>query len=182
MNWHWIRCQKDGHAIVSHAASTMTKAVVISNLEGRGCQLTGVEPLTELHIDMPGMICTDRPMELVGVAGLDLHIPSEDIGAFVLAVEQLEPREVGGQAFFKLHCWMRALCLSVGERLEFLAGLRSCLPKAEQRASEFYATRKVPSEVLREANARVTGVPVEKVPNLGANRLDRFKLKSGGRA
>jgi hypothetical protein len=77
---------------------------------------------------------------------------------------------------------MRAVVLSPTQRDILCVTLKANLPIAEQRALEFYAVTKSPSEVLREAAARSTGQPIEKIPNLGGNRVDRFRPRGSGKA
>lgn len=174
--WRWLTFDKPDKFVLPHAARGRVRDAVVGNLEFRGCTLSNDEDLPELFIDQPGMICTTRPVEKFNFFDLALEIPSEDVSTFVLQLEELKPRVIGDVTYYKLHCWMRAFCLSEHEYGNLLVLLRNRLPEAERRASEFYAVNKLPSQVLREAAAASTGQPLEKIPNLGANKQDRFGL------
>ncbi len=178
MTWAYLQFGK----VKSHAASHETANAVILEMGNRGHKLTGSIIIPSMFMDEPGMICTTRPIEEIDFEGLALHVPSEDIAAFVLRLDELQSRVVGEVTFYKLHDWNNILCLSEREYDLLKVKLKALLPAAETRAAEFYAINKLPSEVLREANAKVAGVPVEEMPNYGANKCDRFKPKNGGTA
>lgn len=180
--WRWLMFDKEGNFVPPHAARGRVRDAVVFDLEHRECRLFGDQGLRDLVIDQPGMICTTRPIEKFDFFGLELGIPSEDVGSFVLQLQDIKPRTVGDVTFYKMHGYLSILALSVDEYASLLSLLRNRLPEAERHASEFYAVRKLPSEVLREAAAASTGQPLEKIPNLGANKNDRFKLKPGAKA
>lgn len=174
--WRWLMFEKEEHFVTPHAARGRVRDAVVAELEFRGCALTEDRDLPKFNIDQPGMICTTRPVEHFRFFGLEMEIPSEDIGAFVLQLQELKPRTIGDVTFYKLHGFIRCLCLSVNEYGNLLVLLQNRLPDAERRASEFYAVRKLPSEVLREAAAASTGQDLKDIPNLGANKCDRFGI------
>lgn len=176
--WRWLGFSKPEHHVTMHAARGVVRDAVVAEMAFRDCTLAEDEDLPELFIDEPGMVCTTRPIEEFDFFGLRLSIPSEDVAMFILQLEGLQEngkkRTINEVSFYKVHAWMRILCLSEHEHGNLLVLLRSRVARAEQRSAEFYATRKLPSEVLREAN----GTDL----NCGANKCDRFKLKSGGKA
>jgi hypothetical protein len=160
--------------------------------EGRTFEITKLEHMnarpsrpSTVHVffDLGGLMYTNGPREIVEVQGLRLRIPSDNIASMISDLNALpERRFANGLPYYKLHGFMRALVLSPAQREVLLVGLRKRLPEAEASAQAFYAEHEVPSVMLRKANARVHGVDLEKVPNLGANRQDRFQPKKRGLA
>lgn len=174
LGWKWLMF--DG--AISHAVSEELYDVIVVDLERRGCELKEETPSKGVFFDRPGMIATERPVENLFVDGLELNIPSEDVLYFTAKLEALELRD---GCYYKLHDgWRCALVLTQGQRDELLAKLKELVPGAEARAAEFWATRKLPSEVLREIAAKQSGRPIEEIPNLGGNKNDRFKPKGSG--
>lgn len=170
--WKWLMFE----GAIPHMVPNELVDVIVADLERRGCPLEEKREGTHLFIDQPGMVCTTRPNEEFELRGLDLEIPSEDFGDFLGQLAELKLRD--GQ-YYKLHGFHRCIVLTPALKDELQLRLAQLYPTAEARAIEFYAGRKVPSEVLKEANRR-PGEKVEDMPNLGANKLDRFKAKGSG--
>lgn len=133
-------------------------------------------------IDQPGMVCMDRPWMTFQVDGLTIEIPCEDVLSFYTQLKNLPAREFThgksmgvGMTYYKLHAFHKCLVLTPDVRQELLDQLGERAMEAEVQATAFYADRKLPSEVLREAAAAATDTPLDEIPNLGANRQDRFK-------
>ena len=180
MNWTWLRFESESKSILPHAVHDDLLDVVVLDLIARVPDAKAViEPLARFDIDMPGMIMTTRPYMTFEFQGLPITMPCEDFGSFIVQLDSARIQECGYYLLFGFH---RCMALTSEQRDLLTLELRALHPEAERRASEFYATRMVPSEVLRAAAAKTSGVPLEKVPNLGGNKADRFKLKPGGRA
>lgn len=184
--WRWLLFSKEDFMILPHAARGKVRDYVVWDLEQRGCALVEDNDLVKMNIDQPGMVAMDRPWESFQLDSLTIEMPCEDIATFVLQLESVRARPIPGTSplvnCYKLHGFHRALCLDDDDRASLLQQLRDRLPSAEARAAEFWAGRKLPSEVLREAAALTSGQPLESIPNLGGNKQDRFRLKSGGKA
>lgn len=181
--WTWLNFESETTRTIGHAVHVSTRKAVIADLVARGCGSPVEIPIDEdgVHIDMPGMIAMTRPIEVFEMGGLRINIPSEDVAAFLIDVDKLKVRHgADGSDYYKLHGFMRALVLSPSQRTMFRALLVGRVPTAERRASEFYAVNMLPSEVLRQAAAASSGRPVDEIPNLGANRQDRFKAGGVG--
>lgn len=138
-----------------------------------------VKTITECVIDLPGMVHCGRPLESFAFLGLALEIPSEDVTDFAAALDSSAERIFlgSGRSYFKLHSTFACLVLTPSQRRVLLGLLRARALFAEVRATEFWAGRKTPGEVLKEA----CGAAPEE--DLGGHKVDRFaKLKAGGAA
>lgn len=176
--WLWINF--DG-AIPHFVCAGLSKSL-INDLKNRGCPVDKQEECTDMNIDMPGMICTDRPWETLPFMGADIDIPSEDVASFILKLSELKERVFDdGTPYYKLHGFCRCIVFTPAQRVAFLDLLKSRVQEAEKRATLFWADRKPPSQVLREAAASVNNIPIEEVPNLGGNKVDRFVLLGKGK-
>lgn len=187
--YHLLFEAEDGITAVAHAVPARLMTAVIDDMVSRDCGSPSFKVLTAAFLDQPGMISTLRPIEEGFVlGGLTLGIPSEDIAAMLCQLEDVKMRgslfssDPAQQAYYKLHGFMRAIVLTPEYRNSLLEQLRAVLPAAEARATAFYAEHRLPSEVLREAAAKVNNIPLDKVPNLGANKQDRFKSRVRGRS
>lgn len=167
---------------ITHLCCIGLEHDIINDMVARGCKLEKSKSTKTFNIDMPGMICIDRPWETFMFRGLTLKIPSEDILMFMVNLEALQVRQLNNKSYYKLHGFLRCLVLTATQRDGLLRLLKLRCATAEQKAAEFWATRKTPSEVLREMAAKTTGQPLEKIPNLGGNKNDRFILKNKGNA
>lgn len=162
--------------------SSLVKAIV-ADLEARDCTVRKIADCADWSIDMPGMCRTDRPWEKFRFLGLDpVAIPSEDVASFIVQLEGLKERTSNGRRYYKLHAFMRCWVLRPSQYSKLLATLRGIVPKAEQAARAFYADKKPASQVLREANAKAIGVPVEQIPDCGGHKNDRLHPKEHGEA
>lgn len=132
-------------------------------------------------IDYPGMICVDRPWSTFKIDGLTIEIPCEDVASFYSQLKDLPPREFKegkgmgvGMTYFKLKGFCKCLVLTPDIRVELLEALAAGMSEAEAKATAFWADRKAPSDILREAAAASSGLPLEKIPDLGGHKVDRF--------
>jgi hypothetical protein len=171
--WKWLIFE----GAIPHMVPDELLDVIVKDLESRGCPLSEKREGMYLYLDQPGMMCTTRPNEELELRELDLEVPSEDFSAFLGDLSELKLREGG---YYKLHGFHRCIVLTPALKKELLRLMAERFPTAEARAMEFYAGRKLPSEVLRDIAAKQTGKPVEEIPNLGGNKLDRFKAKDDG--
>lgn len=192
--WYWMHAGE----WVGHVVCGALRVAMIADLrkrsldDGRAFEITKLEHLnarppkaSTVHVffDLGGLMYTNAPREIVDVQGLRLRIPSDNVASMITILTELpERRFANGASYFKLHGYARAIVLTPTQREVFLADLRKRLPDAEARATAFYAERDVPSVMLRKANAKAHGVPLDEVPNLGANMQDRFQVKSRGQA
>jgi len=162
--------------------ASLVKAIV-ADLEARDCKLKKIADCSDWSIDMPGMCRIDRPWEKFTFLGLDpVAIPSEDVLAFVEQLENLKERTSNGRRYYKLHAFRRCWVLRPSQHAKLLKMLRARGLKAEQTAAAFYADKKPASEVLREANAKAQGLPVEQIPDCGGHKNDRFVPNKRGAA
>jgi hypothetical protein len=171
--WKWVVF--DG--AVSHMVPNELRDIIVIDLERRGCAFGWENEGKTLFLDQPGPIATTRPVEKFVLDGLELEIPSEDVGHFTLELAEMSIR---GGCYYKLHGFHRCIVLTQALRDELLLKLREVLPSAEARAAEFWAGRKTPAQVFRQA----AGVPEEvvsaKIDEYFPDRLQRFNTKGSG--
>lgn len=180
-NWRYILYAE----VVAHCCPEELVAPMLEELRAR-TPLTEMSPpyppadapCTRLALDMPGMVMTTRPWEDFDFDGLLLSIPCEDVAAFLDQLQELKERSWG----YKLHGFHRCLCLSPAQRDALITLLRERVVSADMRARAFYADKKPMSLILREANAKAQGVPVEKIPDCGAHRTDHLHPRERGQA
>lgn len=169
----------------AHVAPAGLVRPLLNELASRGHN-TKTEPqsITHAGMDQPGMVYVDRPWEGFRLPGLVLRLPSEDVTSFYQRIEQLEVRRfANGQEYFKLHSWMNCVVLRPTHKIALEVQLKKRMVSAEARALLFYADKKKASDVLREAAAKVRGVPLEQVPSLGERQAnDRFFPRQRGEA
>jgi len=174
--WRWL-VWKDGNYL-SRAVPESLVADTIAHTDNEAllpdappAVLEKNEPCPSLFLDLPGMVKMDRPRETFDLDGLMLVIPSEDVGAYSRAVRK--GPSIDGLLY--LNGFHRCLVLSEAHRAQLGRLLLEREGEAESRAEAFYAVNKTPDEALREATAKVLGVPTGAVPNLGNHKLDRFR-------
>ncbi len=164
MTWRYLTF----YGAKSHAVHENLSQEIIDDLSARDCELESDEPLvTELAIDQPGMIAADRPWINFNLAGLEITIPCEDVATFVLQCAKYELRGSPGKNYYKVHGFMKCLVLSQVQFMFFRKELAMHLLDAEQQAAEFWAGKRVYSEVLQD----LAGVKAD----LGGHKADRFK-------
>ncbi len=162
--WRWVKF--DGAK--PHMVPLDLYDDIVRDLESRGCPLSEAKTSDRMTIDMPGMVCVDRPWEEFDLDGLRLEVPSEDVSMFLSLCRGLSERVTHtGRSYRKLHGFLRCLVLTPAqlEELTELLGVREY--EAEARAAAFYATRRTPAQVLRDAQP---GMP----PELAPDRHARF--------
>jgi len=180
VTWHWLIYGIDDPAdgpglLVPHCVKgDEVYLAVTTELDRQGTVLLEDTVVDRCSIDMPGMVSMRRPWEEFQLDAFKIEIPSEDLASFILKFEKAKPHIVGKTEFYKLYGFMCALCLSKEDSSCLLDALKERLPLAENRANEFYAVNPLPSQVLRQAAAMTSGLPLEKIGNLGSNKQDRF--------
>jgi len=191
LNWRWLII--DGWK--SHAVPEYLEGCLVTSLHARQApeddhaevQST---PLVSMSIDQPGMVVMTRPWMTFHIDGLDIEIPCEDVLSFLSQLNEAKPREFGhekagafkGLTYYKLHGFHRCIVLTPDLKMMLTEALEAGLAEAEAQATAFYADRKLPSEILREANAAALGKPIEEIPDCGAHKQDRFRLTKKGEA
>lgn len=165
------------YVVRSHLVCTELEALLIADMAVRapGVAVVSVIDKADDGINMPGMIIVTRPNETFVLDGLELEIPCEDVRDILNRLERLPLRHFGEVPYYKLHSFLRCTVLTPAQRDAFMAMLRERVFVAERKSEVFYEGRMLPSEALRVAAAKVTGVAVEDVPDLGGHKVDRFK-------
>lgn len=199
--WKWLIL--DGWK--PHAVPMWLEKALLDDLRsrpesGKDLEYTSTET-TNMAIDFPGMVAIDRPWMTFALDGLAVEIPCEDVGGFVNELKRLKPRHFKGDhtagetvllsngdriiatgvdegvMYYKLHGFNRCIVLTPDLYVDLLEALEARLDEAEEKATVFWATRKLPSQILREANAVANGIPVEEVPDCGGHKNDRFHAR-----
>lgn len=190
LNWRWLVI--DGWK--SHAVPEYLEGALVADLHARHPdeEPAKVEssPINSMGIDQPGMVAMDRPWMTFKIDGLDIEIPCEDVASFILQLDALKPREFvhgnlgafKGLTYYKLHGFCKCIVLTPDLKVMLTEALQADVAEAEAQATAFWADKKLPSEVLREANAEALNVPVEEIPDCGAHKQDRFRLPKKGEA
>lgn len=151
------------------------------DMTARGAPLEDKKPAVKNRIDQPGPCYLTRPWEPFQMDDIIVEIPSEDVAAFISALEELPERIFAdGSKYFKLHGFCFCIVFTETQKKQFSQLLKAGLLKAEERATVFYADKKPHSQVLREAAAKANKIPIEEVGDLGGHKIDRFKIKSSG--
>lgn len=95
------------------------------------------QPIEKFAIDLPGMIMIDRHMRSLTIEGLEISIPSEDWANFLNMLHLLPERKFqSGEAYYKLHGYLRCLVLSPEHRQQMIAAMVGQLEDAEKEAEE----------------------------------------------
>jgi len=183
--WLWLTF--DDHKVKPHALPASLYRPLLADIRGRNHDVAHkIKPVGPegMSMDEPGMMAIDRPYEHFEIAGLSLQLPSEDCAAFLSRLRRMEPRHFAPAPipYYKLHDWRCCLVLRPPHYTRLVIDLGTRLPLAEANALAFYAKRQPISEILREANARTAGVPLEQIPDCGEHRTDRFHPKDRGQA
>lgn len=191
LNWRWLVI--DGWK--SHAVPEYLESVLVGDLAARqppddDPAEVQSHPIVSMGIDMPGMVCTTRPWMTFHIDGLDIEIPCEDVASFLLQLNSLKPREFThekagafkGLSYYKLHGFCKCIVLTPDLKVMLTEALEAGVAEAEAQATAFWADKKLPSEILREANAAANNIPLDEVPDCGAHKQDRFRLTKKGEA
>lgn len=173
-----------GDAIaLPHVVSLPLSSLLVHDLEERGAgAVDKIEPVKEVFLDMPGLVAVDRPIEEFWVydpkLGLKVLIPSEDVQTFVRRMAVLPRRRFFGHTdYYKIVARNRVLVLEPRYFDSLFNDLKEREARAEERATVFYRDRPSPAQVLREANAKATGIPIDQLPDLSGDKLKRFYKK-----
>lgn len=168
MNWKWITGDVGDDFLHGHACPEHLVDAVLGELRERYPRLrTDIEDGGYLFLDMPGMICLDRPTVTMTLPdGFRLELPCEDVVPFYGRAAELKMRPWGGHEFTKLHGCGRCLVLDRPLLETLLVGFDCCVEDAEERAEEFY--RMTPNQALHMAQGLPQNV------DLGPDRLERF--------
>jgi hypothetical protein len=123
-----------------------------------------------LYIDQGGMMCVDRPNEIFDFYGLEITVPSEDLGDLIDQWRSAPTVMSEGMTFHRFRSNGRCLVVSADILDEMLSLLQSRADVAEGRSAAFYASRATPQEALRKINES-RGAMVQ----YGADKLGRFR-------
>lgn len=190
--WRWIAftgAGVDGNSLKNHAVPASLERSLLADLVRRG---HGVEhtskSIRQCFMDQPGPVVSTRPNESFELPGLELVLPSEDCADFAGRLQRMEqrtfepfPGRSRTRPYYKLHSWLRCLVLTPTHYRSLLAQVTARLVDAENRARAFYLERMPTSQILREASAIASHVPVEQVPP-EILPTDRFYPKQRGEA
>ena len=158
-----------------HIVPIYLAQTIIDDLRERGCELDSQLATLECYVDQPGMMAMNRPDMDMYIEGLNIQIPCEDVASFVLQIQDHKRRGTDDVPYYKVHGRASCLVFTPTQFAEFKAKLSKALPDAEAQAAEFWAGKKVYSEVLRDANGGGD-------KNFGGNKMDRFKMGPGVKA
>lgn len=124
-----------------------------------------------IRLEQGGPCDLRRPYEEIVFYDLTIVIPSEDFQP-LLAVWREAPLATSlGQDFYRFTSWpWQCLVVVPGQRTELLALLDTRAEQAERRATEFWANRESPQDILRAYHER-RGVIIPHRPD----KIDRFR-------
>jgi hypothetical protein len=192
--WKWLII--DGWK--SHGIPAYLQQTLLDDLsereeqKGHGDLEFEAKDTTTCGIDMPGMVAMNRPWMTFQIDGLSIDIPCEDVLEFIEQLKAAPMRtwtkgttEYVGSSYYKLHGFHKCIVLTPDLRAELLTQLESNLEEAEAQSKAFWADRKLPSQVLQEANAKAHGLEIDAYKNVdfGGHKHDRFqKLGKKGEA
>lgn len=182
--WKWLKI--DGWK--SHAVPAYLGHTLIADLRARRNEEIEYEEqdTTNVAIDMPGMIAVDRPWMDFELDGLTVEMPCEDVLAFWSELKNLRSREFThgtgmgvGMTYYKLHGLYKCIVLTPDLRFQLLEALADKTAQAEMEATAFWAGRKLPAQVLREAAALTSGKEIDQIGDMGGHKQDRFHTVIG---
>lgn len=177
MNWKWITGDVGSDILHGHACPEHLVEPMLGELRERYPRLNvETKDADYLFLDMPGMVCLDRPTTTWDLGGLRLEMPCEDIAPIYRQFARVEMRTWGGSSFGKLHGYYRCLVFDGPLRDILGAGFEVDIEDCERRAEEFYRTRMTPNQALHAAQGLSQDV------DLGPDRLARFVPKPKGEA
>lgn len=133
MKWTWIKY----HDSVGHMVSEQFLDAVSKDLESRDMgDLVKMEEHAKFHLDLPGMMIADRPIEHVcDLDGLSIECPSTLVADFITILSELKVRSGG---YVKLHGFYFAMVLSPEQRDSLVASLKSIADMAEKNADDHH--------------------------------------------
>lgn len=137
--------------------------------------------------DNPGMIHADRPWEDFQLPGLTFSIPCEDVVDALERLKGLKMRTFIATSrglehhYFKLHSWGHCVVMKPEHHIMLETQMAARLPKAIETARIFWADKQSPNQVLRQVNAKLANVPIEKVPST-PHPVERYIPKERGQA
>lgn len=156
--WRWLSFRDKGDpeqwSCISHAVRVEMRHALIADLgaatavgpgqreqrEHRGFAVRKENPITKVHIDFPGMVCTVAPIEkLHALDGLVIEMWCDEVERFGDELRKLEVRRfLGGVEYFKLKGHLRAIVMTPEDRFELLNEIAIEGPVATARARKFY--------------------------------------------
>ncbi len=176
-----------------HIAPASLVPALLADLKDRGHDIAAtIKDIKMTGFEQGGMVHTQRPWETLMLDGLKINFPSEDV---LWSLERLRRYEVRtfkpvgrgklSRPYYKFHDHVRCLVLKPHHYDALETDLSAVLAQAETKAAVFWADKKSPAEVLRQANAKSAGVPVDQMPDYAGtagHRVDRFIPKERGQA
>ena len=171
-SWKFLTFSDSSSGLVSWPIcvdSSLEDATLKWLLDSHGIVMDSKET-SELRIDLPGIIALTRPWEQIMFDGLNLCIPSEDV--LPMSANVRKHPHVADCMF--IDGYAKSLFITNEQAKMFEESVRFIIPGAEARAAEFYARGIVPSQALREANAKANKIDLSEVPDCGAHERDRF--------
>lgn len=168
MRWYWVHNSSKAlvsDLMVSHVVPEPLRDTVVKNLRGRFEHVL-VRPMKKVWIDLGGVTMVDRHEQTIEIDGVKLYVPSSHVSNAIEWIEKFPVRNEIGRKYYKIHFWMRCVCLTPVQREKFLKELRAVLPecKAIEAAENAEFNRRLvdnPHPHLR-LNPRPVGVKVGK--------------------
>lgn len=143
-----------------------------------------VERVRTYGLDLGGMVHIDEPDVTIKIDNLPLEFRCTQ-ARDVLQQAQRAPERTfaSGRPYHKLHGSWHCLVLTPRHHRMLLLALEKAVPEAEAEGLAFYADRRSPIEVLRDANAKARGIAPEAigpVSAFGRSSADRFASAKRG--
>jgi hypothetical protein len=112
-------------------------ADLIADMEQRGNGKIVGKIVTEMGIDMPGMMMIDRGYQHIKLDTLDISIPYSDFTSFTSQLSGLKKRMfASGKEYYKLHGWLQAIVLTTAQRDLLLREMVDRAPAVEKLAED----------------------------------------------
>lgn len=129
MKWHWVI--DNNYEWMSHAISETLLTPVMESLHERGLLNYKVDEIVDpLSFDLPGMASMDRKELKVEIDGLTIEMPCTDWELIHGMLKRREVRTDAAAPYFKLHGFLRCICLTPEQRDEMLAQMAAQMQEA----------------------------------------------------
>lgn len=173
VTWHWLTYENGmAHAVPEDLLDAVRHSMASADPPA---QPKSEGAIFEIGIDRPGAVRMDRPWTSIEFCGITLEVPCEDLRSLFDAWNRQEPDVSLGRTFYRFigHPW-RCLVLDPGQRQILLGEIASRVDDADRQAEAFYARHETPSQVFRNYNQHLHGVPADH-PMYGLDARAKFR-------